>query len=67
MLKIRKKTWFRTIPLLLMVLALPLLFSCDAGDDGGAPTGPDSNYDPIFPEGSLLALSLNPSSVSVST
>ena len=65
MMKLRKKTLFRLIPVVLMLLAPPIFVGCDPGGDAGQPTGPDSEYDPSFPEGSNLGLRLSPSSVFV--
>lgn len=59
------KKLLRMVPVILFVLAVPLFFSCDPGSDAGQPTGPGSEFNPGFPEGSILELTLNPTRVVV--
>ena len=50
-----------------LLLASPLLLSCDAGDDGGTPTGPDAEYNPeVDPPRSSTNARVSPSTVTVS-
>jgi hypothetical protein len=67
MMRLRKNKLLRLLPFVLVLLAAPVFISCDAGSDAGQPTGPDSEYDPSFPVGSLLSLRLSPSTVTVDT
>lgn len=67
MIRLRKNKLLRFIPFFLVLLAVPIFVSCDAGSDAGQPTGPDSDYDPRFPVGSILELRLRPSVVTVGT
>lgn len=66
MMKFRKKTLFRLIPVVLMLLAAPVFNACSPGGDAGQPTGPDSEYDPTidFPRAGI-SLRVSPKTVTV--